>query len=292
MTNSWQDFYNNIRDASWPNCNDLSDFKNLPQHIQDEIVNIHNGKHFFLVLDSEDVTDFTDFYLESKKIAKAPFNITDFPLQFQTGDITVYYGHGLDGGGTSFGQDYPRAIKYLYSDRQFNNCLEWCCGPGFIGFRLLSDGICRNLYLNDCFGPAIKSCQKTISNLPTRYEDCVKTIHTGDINDFDPQLKFDLIVANPPHFQNLNLFLHGNADSITNDARLVVDQQWKIHKNFFANIHKHLLPDAKILLQENINGSGPWDFEKMIEDNGFTITRCFILKAHPIYWYCEIQRQH
>lgn len=35
------DFYNNVKDKSWPECNRFVDFKNLPQHIQDECINVH-----------------------------------------------------------------------------------------------------------------------------------------------------------------------------------------------------------------------------------------------------------
>jgi hypothetical protein len=38
---SFIDAYSDIRDPSWPDCDRLDDFKNLPQHIQDECINIH-----------------------------------------------------------------------------------------------------------------------------------------------------------------------------------------------------------------------------------------------------------
>ena len=34
-------FYNRIKDISWPNCNNLSEFNNLPVYIQDECKNVH-----------------------------------------------------------------------------------------------------------------------------------------------------------------------------------------------------------------------------------------------------------
>jgi hypothetical protein len=33
---AWAEFYNSIRDPSWPDCNSETDFKTLPQHIQQE----------------------------------------------------------------------------------------------------------------------------------------------------------------------------------------------------------------------------------------------------------------
>ena len=37
-----QESYNAVKDSSWPNINSLEDFKNLPDWIQDECVNVHN----------------------------------------------------------------------------------------------------------------------------------------------------------------------------------------------------------------------------------------------------------
>ena len=34
-------FYNRVKDISWPNCNNLSEFNNLPVYIQDECKNVH-----------------------------------------------------------------------------------------------------------------------------------------------------------------------------------------------------------------------------------------------------------
>jgi glycine amidinotransferase len=40
-TSPFVDFYNNVKDKSWPDCTRLDDFKNLPQRIQDECINVH-----------------------------------------------------------------------------------------------------------------------------------------------------------------------------------------------------------------------------------------------------------
>lgn len=41
MTNSWQSFYNAIRDPQWPDCNDPAEFSKLPANIQTEIIEQH-----------------------------------------------------------------------------------------------------------------------------------------------------------------------------------------------------------------------------------------------------------
>ena len=38
---TWAEFYDDIKDPSWPPCDQESDFVNLPQHIQDECINIY-----------------------------------------------------------------------------------------------------------------------------------------------------------------------------------------------------------------------------------------------------------
>jgi hypothetical protein len=67
----WKKFYNNIRDASWPNC-DRHERDQLPQHIIDEIDLVHGGwnnitvpddhrlMHYFRCSDEDDVHNTLD----------------------------------------------------------------------------------------------------------------------------------------------------------------------------------------------------------------------------------------
>ena len=36
----WSNFYNRIKDSSWPACDDERDFVNLPKHIQQECIDV------------------------------------------------------------------------------------------------------------------------------------------------------------------------------------------------------------------------------------------------------------
>lgn len=201
------------------------------------------------------------------------------------GDISVYCDGHLNGGGSGYGQEIAYVLKFYYPDRVFDSCLEWCCGAGFIGFKILQSGISRNLYLSDVYRPAIIACDTTISHLPDSYKTrTIKTLHTGDIAEFDPDLQFDLIVSNPPHWDwTIKPFREA-----FNDHRICADNGWKIHENFFLHIKKHLSPDGVILLQENASASGPDTFRHMIESNGLKIHRCFQTTANRDYWYLEI----
>lgn len=42
----WQiDFYNKVKDCSWPKCTNLEEFENLPISIREECINVHNMYH-------------------------------------------------------------------------------------------------------------------------------------------------------------------------------------------------------------------------------------------------------
>ena len=217
------------------------------------------------------------------------FRIHDYDpyltVDMTVGDIEIYCDGHLNGGGSAYGQEIIPVIKSLYPKRTFNNCLEWCCGAGFIGFAILQSDLCKNLWLSDTYRPAIIACDTSISHLPERYHDrIIKTIHTGDIKQFDSDMIFDLIVSNPPHWDwTIKPFREA-----FNDQRICADDGWMIHKNFFQNIKSHLSTDGVILLQENASASGPDTFRSMIQDNGLKIHRCFQTNRNKDYWYLEV----
>ena len=43
LNSAWTEFYNNIKDPSWPDCLTLNDFDQLPEFIKKEILEIHAG---------------------------------------------------------------------------------------------------------------------------------------------------------------------------------------------------------------------------------------------------------
>lgn len=287
---AWKEFYQNIKDPSWPVCHHINDFDTLPDCIKDEIIHEHNGGIWFGLNLEEDITDFTGLYLDSENYTSSKITNLEnkFDIYTEIDDIKVYYRQDLDGGGLSLCKDYPDAIRFLYADQCFDSCLEWCSGPGFIGFALFTEKICNHLYLNDFFEPAILACNKTIDLMPASYKNRVRTIHAESLADFPAEITFDLVVANPPHFPNFNFLLASNNKIKNSDYRIEIDQNWKIHKNFFSNIKKYLRPNAKIVLVENINGMSPWDMKKLFDSSEFQITRCFRFNKNPLYWYCEI----
>jgi methylase of polypeptide subunit release factors len=177
-------------------------------------------------------------------------------------NFQISYDSTEDGGGTWFGQEYVRELQRY--NRRFGRCLEWCSGPGFIGFALLAHGVCNDLILMDRYAPSAVSVAETVQrnhcgNRARFY--CLDRV--ADLPDHE---RFDLVVANPPHY----LTCPGD----DNYQRIAVDPDWQAHEEFYHHIGSHLNPDAVILMQENQAGSllGPAEFLPMIERNGLRVT--------------------
>jgi len=203
-------------------------------------------------------------------------------------DITVYFGRDMDGGGTSFAAEMHNVVRYLYPTRVFNNCFEWCSGPGYIGFEMLSRGICNNLFLGEIYKPCVTAIEKTMANLPDKYKNKVSVSHLHCLDVLPGNLEFDLVVSNPPHWNTVGETM---ASKIKFLDRTSADSDWAIHKNFFINIKKHLAPNGVILLLESSYASGPDSFREFIEAAELTITKVFWKEGANDFYYLEIQHK-
>jgi predicted RNA methylase len=173
------------------------------------------------------------------------------------GGVKVHYMKHLDGGGTSFGQDYIpllRSWKVPKPARMF----EWCAGPGFIGFSLLGNGICQTLCLADINPEAIEACRRTIRD--NRLTGRVSLYLSDNLASIPPSERWDLVVGNPPHF----------VDQRVGELRSY-DRGWQIHRAFFSAVRPHLNPGAVMIVQENNRGSTVETFRDMIEDSGLSV---------------------
>jgi methylase of polypeptide subunit release factors len=178
------------------------------------------------------------------------FTVSDFNLQYTDAD---------NGGGTSIGLDFKNILTTHYPGYEFNNCLEWCSGPGFIGFDLLLNNYCTKLTLLDkhksSLNYAIKSLEEHHAILP------VKTVCFDNVRSLPATEKFDLIVANPPHFSKP---VNHQENIFKNNTRIYLDPDWNIHKEFFQNISKNLTPNGIILLQESSWGCNYDSFDEFL----------------------------
>ena len=176
-------------------------------------------------------------------------------------------------------------IKYLYPDRHFQNCLEWCAGPGFIGFRLLSDEIVKSVTMLDCHRPSLDACIETWSNRPARLSNSSMDIVHGSTVSVLEDRTFDLIVANPPNFID-------SIDGLSIDiVRITRDPGMSAHTDFFLNIKKNLKPNGIILLLKGQGGTSPVDHKSVIEQGGLKINRVIIDKSCPTLYYLEVLHQ-
>ena len=180
--------------------------------------------------------------------------------QFQVYDQSWH-----NGGGTWFGQEYLDIIKSRYPHRIFEHCLEWCSGPGYIGYNILDHGLCNRLCLIDKFAEAIDFARLTATQCPGQ----VSFYTTDTLSVLPLQEQFDLVVANPPHY------LECPGDD--NYQRIAVDKDWSAHQDFYKHIAHHLATDGIILMQENMAGSigGIKNFEPFITANGLEIKDWF-----------------
>jgi 16S rRNA G966 N2-methylase RsmD len=182
------------------------------------------------------------------------------------GDIRVYYKKHLDGGGTYFGQDFIPLLKSWGMPKQ-ERVFEWCAGPGFIGLSMMANGLCETLCLADINAEAVEACRRTISD--NGLEARVSVYESDNLNDIPHTERWDLVVSNPPHFD----------DGYYEAELRAHDPGWRLHRGFLRDVGKFLKPDGVIVLQENNHGSTAATFQGMIEEAG--LQTVFVNNAVP-----------
>ena len=172
--------------------------------------------------------------------------------------IRIIWEVGLDGGGST---QYLDFLDYLLSTgKKYNSGLEWCSGLGAIGFSILDADICENMVFMDSYGPAE---EYTLYNAKeNNISDRVKFFGVDMIQKLPKDIKFDLVMGNPPHCESIPKEI---TDVNVHAERLVLDRNWDIHREFFQNIPNYLNPGADIILSEIwVNP----ELIKMAEDSG------------------------
>lgn len=165
----------------------------------------------------------------------------------------------LDGGGVNQRDAFVK--KIAEQGRTYHHGLEWCAGMGLIGYDILAHEYCENMSFNDKFDLAVKNIMaNSISN---GLRNKVKAYHGDSISVIPEDKMFDLVVANPPHGNSRmhweQLVANDHKDSsdqwslekTNNWARLIIDEDWVAHYDFFKHIKKYLVADADIFICEN-----------------------------------------
>lgn len=202
------------------------------------------------------------------------------------GNYRVFTSDETDGYGYLTVKDAISCFHHFAQGRQFENALEWCGGPGYFGLATLQTRLASRVSFSDISTYAKDVITRTINynNLPCKFylSDNFKSI---------PKQKFDLIIANPPHF---NFTVPTWRDDLTVDEhepRKMQDLDWKIHQDFFDTVNDYLIDDGKIMLMENVTGSNPDTFSDMLADNNLHITNFSNSTEHKdIVYYIEISK--
>ncbi len=208
-------------------------------------------------------------------------------------NVEVVFRKDEDGGGNEFGQEYIPIISQKYGP--LPKVYEWCSGPSFIGFSMYGAKlITKKLILSDIHSPVKDSIRETIVH--NKIKDIKVSFYNTDKVSQVNENNIDLVVSNPPHFSGLSKVQEVYPNSKI-DSRLILDQDWKIHKEFFENIHSKLSENGVVLLQENRYASSVNDFRDMIEGAGLYITDVFSItnlngkNYNSLAYYIEIKKK-
>jgi methylase of polypeptide subunit release factors len=178
-------------------------------------------------------------------------------------DLNLYCGYNiiyhqlLEGGGIDQRRDFLYAISKA-GKPVYENTLEWCSGPGVIGYELLGFNKTKHISFMDFYEPAINSCIENAKR--NNVQDKVTVYLTDKIANINESKKFDLVVANPPHSFDFHAWKHSKLveksdpnQEIANFEdlkRIDVDHNMEIHKEFFDNIRDKITDDADIFISE------------------------------------------
>lgn len=181
------------------------------------------------------------------------------------GSTNVCYLDEIDGGGARFGQDYLTFLPQHLGT--VDHIMEWCAGPGFIGFSLLAAGLCKKLTLVDVNPVAVAACRETVHR--NGLDDRVRVYESDCMDGVPHGAVFDLVVANPPHCPDTTPSPGGHTQLIYNDVA------WGVHRKFYRQIPEFLPNSGRVILQEDASQSTGEDFRAMIADAGLEFLGTF-----------------
>ena len=180
-------------------------------------------------------------------------------LKFDNG-TALYWTGGSCGGGSTQYKDFLNVLKE--NKKTYTRGLEWCAGLGAVGYGILDAKLCETFVFMDRYEQAILDVEYTAKY--NNIEDKITTYLCDEIGKIPAKEQFDLVVGNPPHIPNSNGLIDKNETNI----RLTVDEDWKIHNEFFCNIGNYLVDGADIFLSAiDIHP----EIQQMAIDNQFVV---------------------
>jgi methylase of polypeptide subunit release factors len=164
--------------------------------------------------------------------------------------------------GLAVGRDFPRVLNELGVGR-CGRMLDFCAGPGYIGYSLFALGWCEQLVLADVDADSIATALRTAAL--NGVEDRVTGYASDALDDIPEDEEWDLVVANPPAFAR-----HPERELGPGEWDRGFDADWNVRRRFYATVKRHMRPGGVVVLSENLRGSDPAVFERMIRDGGGT----------------------
>lgn len=192
---------------------------------------------------------------------------------YQTGRLSVYYTDELAGGGQLWGDEVVDFVKEAVGPVQAAH--ELCSGPGFIGFSLLSRGLCRQLSLSDVNPLAIDACLRTIDQ--NDLSDCTSTYVSDCLNSIPLDQRWSLVIANPPWMPFHERIPQWGQPIKYEDPDLL------LHRRIFTDVIPHLENDGHIVLVESYMAAAPRDFENIGATAGLFLSRVYQTRFPTIY---------
>jgi hypothetical protein len=212
------------------------------------------------------------------------------------GGVAVHFLPQFDGGGQSYGQSFVPYVKDRFG--RVPRLLEWCCGPGFIGFSLLGHGLCDRLGLADIHPAVIDLCRTTIdrNGLESR-----SAAYVSDCFDaIPPDVRWDLVVANPPHWLShaelrrretaVAAARGGQVERAERSPLIYLDPMWHTHRKFFAQVGDRLTEGGSAVLVEHRDGSSAESFADMVREAGLELVAADPLDDGSPFYFLWVRR--
>lgn len=188
-----------------------------------------------------------------------------------------------DGGGFLAMSSFMDVVRSAGRDR-YQHALEWCSGPGILGFELLGQKLCQHWTFQDLYPLAIDLVKETarLNNIESQ----VLAVLADSIQSIPSTDKWDLVIGNPPHAWDLENVKQSLKEQMipenvaANLCRVVVDDNMNAHKEFFSNISPRLTSDADLFIVEHDNiETAKLAYLQMAAAGGLTF-----INSYPCMW--------
>jgi methylase of polypeptide subunit release factors len=144
--------------------------------------------------------------------------------------------------------------------------LDLCCGTGLVGVTMLAhlpdEAIIREMSFADINIFNITSIQKTIKTNPSLQRRRITTYLSDVLKHIPPELRFDLIVSNPPHFD----FEPFTEVTLKPGTLGTFDPGWQFHREFYATCTEYLTPAGEVWFLENRRTSPEATLRQLVEE--------------------------